>query len=134
MGERFTAEDAEIAEGEVRTFETRRGNVVLALSRFAVPEYQQRVWIRAEGPKCDSFVEASCLLYDDEDFLAFIETNVARLTSAQIAALRAFDAAFNRIPDRLEDDHDALLMHPAWPDVVRTAQLATEALEEKESR
>ena len=118
----------------MRTFETWCSAVVAALARFADAEHQQRVWIRAEAPECDSFVEACCMLYDDEDFLEFIETNAARLNEAQIAALRAFDAAFNRIPDRLEYDHDALLRHPAWPDVVRTAQLAIEALEEKESR
>lgn len=125
---RFTAEHAEIEEGEVETFEMWRDMVIEDLTRFADPDYQQRVWIRAEGPECDSYVEASCMLYDDDHFLEFIETNTARLNDAQTAALRAFDAAFHRIPRRLEGNHDALLRHRAWPDVVRTARAAVEAL------
>ncbi len=37
------------------------------ISGIADREYQERVWIRGEGPECDDYTESICHFFDDGD-------------------------------------------------------------------
>jgi hypothetical protein len=37
------------------------------ISGIADQEYQERVWIRGEGPECDDYTESICHFFDDGD-------------------------------------------------------------------
>ena len=37
------------------------------ISHIADKKYQERVWVRAEGPECDDYTESICHFFDDGD-------------------------------------------------------------------
>ena len=42
-------------------------NHLETISGIADREYQERVWVRAEGPECDDYTESICHFFDDGD-------------------------------------------------------------------
>jgi len=42
-------------------------NYLEIISGIADREYQERVWIRGEGPECDDYTESICHFFDDGD-------------------------------------------------------------------
>jgi hypothetical protein len=42
-------------------------NHLETISGIADREYQERVWIRGEGPECDDYTESICHFFDDGD-------------------------------------------------------------------
>lgn len=43
------------------------------IREIADPEFQERVWVRGEGPEVSSWTEAMCKLFDDYHFDDFLD-------------------------------------------------------------
>ena len=78
--------------------ETWLRRILDATRDLADERYQERVWVRGEGPEVDSSTEALIRLIDDYDLAAFIAeaAKKAWVSNEQLAALRSLDAALAR--------------------------------------
>jgi hypothetical protein len=75
--------------------ETWLRRILEATRDLADEGYQERVWVRGEGPEVDSSTEALVRLMDDYDLAAFIAEAAKRawVSNEQLVALRRLDAA-----------------------------------------
>jgi hypothetical protein len=96
---------------------------------LADERYQERVWVRGEGPEVDSSTEALIRLMDDYDLATFIAeaADKAWISNEQLAALRRLDAALARYAaDDQGGDDAARIASPEWR---KTRKLAKATLE-----
>ena len=95
---------------------TWRSKILGAVRDLADAKYQERVWVRGEGPEVDSPTEALCRLLDDYDLPGFLDRAAREgwLADRRLAALEALAAALEgdgrHGPDR--SGHD--LSSPHW--------------------
>ena len=75
--------------------ETWLRRILAATRELADESYQERVWVRGEGPEVDSSTEALVRLIDDYDLATFIAEAAKKgwVSNEQLAALRRLDAA-----------------------------------------
>lgn len=68
------------------------GALASVLEEFSSEEFQNRVWLRGEGPECSSYVEAMCNFFDDFDAnrLIDVEWRQLGLTESQRGKLALF--------------------------------------------
>jgi hypothetical protein len=84
---------------------------------LADERYQERVWVRAQGPEVDSSTEALVRLLDDYELKAFIAEagDKAWVSDDQLAALRTLENALESYVSR---DHSggeaARIASPTW--------------------
>jgi hypothetical protein len=78
--------------------ETWLRRILDATRDLADERYQERVWVRGEGPEVDSSTEALIRLIDDDELAAFIAEAAKKgwVSNEQLAALRSLDAALAR--------------------------------------
>ena len=78
--------------------ETWLKRILDATRDLADERYQERVWVRGEGPEVDSGTEALIRLIDDYDLATFLAEAAknAWVSNEQLAALRSLDAALAR--------------------------------------
>ena len=78
--------------------ETWLKRILDATRDLADERYQERVWVRGEGPEVDSGTEALIRLIDDYDLATFLAEAAknAWVSNEQLAALRRLDAALAR--------------------------------------
>ena len=96
---------------------------------LADERYQERVWVRDEGPEVDSSTEALIRLMDDYDLPTFIAeaADKAWVSNDQLAALRRLDAALARYAASGQGGDDAArIASPEWR---RMRELAAAALD-----
>jgi hypothetical protein len=101
-----------------------------AIRDLADEHYQERVWVRAEGPEVDSSTEALVRLLHDYELNAFIAEagDKVWVSKDQLAALRTLENALESYVSR---DHGssgeaARIASPAWR---RVRKLANATLE-----
>jgi hypothetical protein len=92
--------------------------------------YQERVWVRAQGPEVDSSTEALVRLLHDYELAAFIAEagDKVWVSNDQLAALRSLENALESYVSR---DHSsgneaARIASPAWRRVRKLASAAIE--------
>jgi hypothetical protein len=105
--------------------ETWLRHILEATRDLADERYQERVWVRDEGPEVDSSTEAVCRLVDDYDLRAFLDEAAERawVSSEQLAALRKLHAALARCAGNGEDTDDAsTIQSPAWQKIRKACQ------------
>jgi hypothetical protein len=110
--------------------ETWLRRILEATRDLADERYQQRVWVRGQGPEVDSSTEAVCRLVDDYDLVAFLDeaTKNAWVSKDQIAALRRLDAALARYASNGGGDDDATrIRSPGWEQIRKVAKATLEA-------
>jgi hypothetical protein len=104
--------------------------ILEAIRDLGDASYQERVWVRGEGPEVDSSTEAISTLLDDYDLAAFLsESRRQRLLSNdQLSALQAFETA---ITDYLARDGDRTSesVRIAMPEWLALQQLARRTLQ-----
>lgn len=110
--------------------ESARQQVLECLRELADAEFQERVWVRGEGPEVSSFSELVSQLFDDT-------TLGDRLESGETVFGRDADAVLNELSLLLDCfdaniDPDALLRHPRWTTVRQVAARAVELIEKGE--
>jgi hypothetical protein len=97
---------------------------------LADERYQERVWVRAQGPEVDSSTEALLRLLHDYELGAFIAEagDKGWVSNDQLAALRTLENALERhaARDHSSGDDAARIASPAWR---RMRKLANAALE-----
>jgi hypothetical protein len=110
--------------------ETWLKRILDATRDLADERYQERVWVRGEGPEVDSGTEAICRLVDDYDLAAFLAEAADKdwVSDDQLTALRRLDAALARHASNGEDADDATrIQSPGWQEVRKLAKATLEA-------
>jgi hypothetical protein len=106
--------------------QTWLARILSAIRDFADADYQERVWVRGQGPEVDSSTEAVCRLLDDYDLPGFLSEGRKkhRLSNEQLAALRALEAAINGYLARENDRSDdaARIATPEWQELRERAR------------
>jgi hypothetical protein len=89
--------------------ETWLRRILDATHDLADERYQERVWVRGQGPEVDSGIEALIRLIDDYELAAFIAQAAKKgwVSNEQLAALRSLDAALARYAVRDQGGDDA---------------------------
>jgi hypothetical protein len=104
--------------------------ILEATRDLADEAYQERVWVRGEGPEVDSSPEAICRLVDDYDFATFLDEAAknAWVSQDQLAALQRLDAALAHYAGNGEDGDDATrIRSPGWRKIRKIAKATLEA-------
>jgi hypothetical protein len=102
--------------------------VLEATRDLADEHYQERVWVRGEGPEVDSSTEALSRLIDDYDLASFLAEAAEKgwISNEQLAALRRLHAMLARYAINGENADDAsIIQSPKWQ---RIRKLATATL------
>jgi hypothetical protein len=92
-------------------------------------DYQERVWVRGEGPEVDSSTEAICRLVDDYDLATFLAQAAenAWVSKDQLRVLQRLDAAHARYAITGEDADDATrIQSPGWHKIRKLAKATLE--------
>jgi hypothetical protein len=90
--------------------ETWLRRILEAIRDLADEEYQERVWVRGNGPEVDSSTEAVCRLVEDYDLATFLDEAAknAWVSKDQVAALQRLDVALAGYASNGEDADDAI--------------------------
>jgi hypothetical protein len=110
--------------------ETWVRRILEVIRNLADEEYQERVWVRGNGPEVDSSTEAVCRLVDDYDLATFLDEAAknAWVSKDQIAALQRLDVALARDASNGEDPDDATrIQSPGWKKIRKLAKATLEA-------
>lgn len=94
-------------------------------------EYQERVWIRGEGPECDSFCETMNNFSGDVDPV-LEDYQFYGLTEIQYSFLKRFRDQF----DVFSDEHNEELLFidsPEWHSITEMAKKVLKAFDYKKS-
>jgi hypothetical protein len=100
--------------------------ILEAIRDLGDASYQERVWVRGEGPGVDSSTEAIERLLDDYDLAGFLSagSHKQRLSNDQLASLQVFEAAISDYMGR-DDDRttDAVrITTPGWLELQELAR------------
>jgi hypothetical protein len=109
--------------------ETWLRRILEATRDLADEAYQERVWVRGEGPEVDSSTEAICRLVDDYDLAGFVAeaaTN-AWVSKDQIAALQRLNAKLAQYAAGDQGGQDpARIVTPEWQKIRKLAKATLE--------
>ena len=111
---------------EARMNPLRKTLLVECLRQLADRSFQERVWVRGEGPEVSSYVEMVCQLFDDTGVGELLDAGgAAKALGAEASQeLAKLSGLLDGFPPGL--DPASLLRSPAWTDVLRTAARAGE--------
>lgn len=110
--------------------ETWLRRILEATRDLADEGYQQRVWVRGEGPEVDSSTEAVCRLLDDYDLSTFLDEAAknAWVSKDQIAALQRLDLALAHHASNGDEAANAIrIQSPEWRRIRKLAKATLEA-------
>lgn len=105
--------------------ETWLRRILEATRDLADERYQERVWVRGQGPEVDSSTEAVGRLVDDYDLATFLAEAAknAWVSKDQIAALQRLDVALARHASNGEGADDATrIQSPGWKKIRKLAK------------
>ncbi len=93
--------------------------------------YQERVWIRGEGPECDSLTETYCNFFDDYDIDGFLShcTKNELISPQQLTALREVRDAMDAFEFDSDQPDEVTLRDLRWEHIRKVAQSALAAFE-----
>ena len=102
--------------------------LIQCLEELADRSFQDRVWVRGDGPEVSSAVELVCQLFDDTGLGDLLESGGVATALGPDAdrALRELQGLLDGVPAGL--DAASLLRHPAWKAVMRAARDALDAM------
>jgi hypothetical protein len=109
-----------------------KDHIAGALTEFSSREFQERVWLRGEGPEVSSYIETVMRFFDfvdgpksatDRGELGISDRQWAALTSFR-RVLHPFVEAASAYPDAKE-----LLDNPAWKEIQAAAAVALETFQ-----
>ncbi len=87
-------------------------------------EFQRRIWIRGEGPECQSFDDAVCDFFDIGDPILY-EYKEFGISEIQFSLLKKFRDEFQKF----SDDNDLPQLFIDTPEWTRITLMAKEVLE-----
>jgi hypothetical protein len=102
-------------------------NHLETISGIADREYQERVWIRGEGPECDDYTESICHFFDDGD--PIIENyQDYEITNNQLSELIKFRTALDKFSSEVKYHLGPDFLHtPEWTKVTLMAKEVLQA-------
>lgn len=102
--------------------------VLDCLGQLADPEFQERVWVRGQGPEVSSYVEVVCQLFDDTGLGDLLDDGAAEAAfgSEAVGELLRLRQLVDSIPSGV--DAASLVRLPAWEETVRVAGRARRVL------
>ena len=102
--------------------------VMECLGQLADPNFQERVWVRGEGPEVSSYVEVVCQLFDDTGLGDLLEGGSASAVMGLevTAELLRLQQLIDAIPSGV--DAQSLLRLPTWKKIVEVAGSARRLL------
>lgn len=106
--------------------------VLSAVSGFADPEYQERVWVRGVGPEVGSPIEDYENLYSSFSFEEFIAEGVRSLGLSKdcVERLQRLDTVLRDYPlEKMMPEE--ILADPQWLSIVEGAKNAAQCLAEE---
>jgi hypothetical protein len=105
-----------------------RREIAECIRQLASIEFQERVWVRGDGPEVSSFDELVCQLFDDTGLGEVLLAGRGAATFGVDAdlELRRLSDMLDRVPAGL--DAGSLLRHPIWPEVLVVARRAAALL------
>jgi hypothetical protein len=104
--------------------------ILEAIRDLGDASYQERVWVRGEGPEVDSSTEAISALLDDYDLAGFLSAGGQKrwLSHDQLASLQAFEAALSGYIAH-DDDRITDAVRITTPEWLELQQLARRTLQ-----
>lgn len=100
-------------------------------AEFADKNFQERVWLRGEGPEISSWEEAMCRFFDDYDVDSLLEkyAKELNLTTTQHSQLSALRDELNKFGKRVGDSPTAedVLNDPNWTKIRSLASAVHDA-------
>ena len=95
--------------------------MVQCLHQLASTEFQERVWVRGEGPEISFYDELVCQLFDDTGLGALLESENASavLGDEATGSLLRLSHLLDQIPPGI--GAEALLQLPIWREIVEVA-------------
>jgi hypothetical protein len=100
--------------------------VLSAARDISDAEYQERVWVRGEGPEVNSIAETYCRLFDDfqfDEFLALFKMEEL-ITEEQLTVLRNFRKQFSRFEYDEDLPDEEIIKDPRWQEIRKIAKEA----------
>lgn len=107
-------------------------NIRCMLREFSDDDYQDRVWVKEEGPEVSGYNDAICGLFDDygfDEFLSF-SSDQYLISKKQIRALEIFRDAINEFNDTQPRESDEqIVQKPCWAEIRAKASAALSTLQ-----
>jgi hypothetical protein len=98
--------------------------ILSVIRKFSDEEYQQRVWVREDGPEVDSIGESYCQIFDDfalEGFLAHPSCDQV-LSQDQVSDLNHLRKLLDEFEFDNEDLDSDLIKDPRWIEIRRLSK------------
>ncbi|MBY0530317.1 MAG: hypothetical protein K2P51_09075 [Rhabdochlamydiaceae bacterium] len=95
-------------------------------------EYQNRVWIRGEGPECDDFDETCCRFFDDGDPILEHYQDFG-VSESQYQILKNFRDKFRMFSDNNNWPQEFINTHQ-WNEITEMAKEVLKAFHYSEAR
>lgn len=114
----------------MRDRETWQTRILEALRSLADAGYQERVWVRGQGPESDSSTGAICRLFNDYGVEGFLAAcfDERLLSKHRREALQTFAVAAKQFADQDDDRGDAARSATAeWRELRAVAQRTLES-------
>ncbi len=107
--------------------------LLYVIANIADPEYQNRIWIKGEGPQCSSFEETMCNFFDDyeaEDVLN--KYKKYGLSSRQYRMLKKFYKCLRNYSDKTTAFYDIEIVNDLkWHKIQKMAKEVLEVFDYK---
>lgn len=95
-------------------------SVLETIEGISNKEYQERVWIRGEGPECDDFDETCCNFFGDGDPMLENYKDF-KITESQYHILKKFRDKFRSFSDE-NDWPPKFINTPEWGEITEMAK------------
>ena len=90
------------------------------ISRISDKSYQERVWIRGEGPEFDDFTETVCFFFEIGDYI-LSDYKSYGITTQQYAHLKEFRDIFEQFSDQ-QSWAPEFIDSPEWAQIMERAK------------
>lgn len=99
-------------------------NILSVVAQLADKGFQERIWLRGEGPEKSSWEETYCQMFDDFDLNGYLSNRDSSLSDEQYNMLKKLRDALERFGSdaQVVDDTQELLASPDWHEVIRIAK------------
>jgi len=100
-------------------------------------EYQQRIWIRAEGPECDDIDDAVCDFFDDGDPI-LSEYKSFGINEIQYQLLKILHEKLRKFTDTFgvyspQKSTEKLIHLPEWQEIREISKKVLKSFQRKEN-
>ncbi len=93
-------------------------NIVQCLRTLASQDFQERVWLKGEGPEFSSYEEEMCRFFDDNTIHLYVDVLKERKAYEAVECIESLMAKLDGLSETLPDRHpETILRRSEWPDI-----------------